>query len=148
KEDDGVSDADFARRTWLDLTGQVPSPAELRSFLDRDDPKKRAKLVDQLLARDDVAQIWAQHFGIAATGPPKARLAHLQRKFYAELCAAKDPGDVARITQTFLDGMIDHAMTEPKAPDVPDTMRQIIFVYESRGKTVEAAAWRDRLVRE
>jgi hypothetical protein len=38
--------------------------------------------------------------------------------------------------------------TNPKSQDVPDAMRQIILVYESQGKTVEAGAWRDKLRKE
>jgi hypothetical protein len=33
----------------------------------------------------------------------------------------------------------------PHEEDAPEAVRQIIFVYESQGKTVEAAAWRTRL---
>jgi hypothetical protein len=144
-----TSDADFMRRTWLDLTGKLPSRADLDSFLKRKDPNKRAKLINQLLESEDFAKLWADYFGIVvAARKPNTRLALLQRKFYTELYAASDKGDVARITQAYLDRMIEHVMTNAKSQDVPDAMRQIIFVYESRGKPVEAGAWRDKLVRE
>lgn len=46
-------DATFCRRTHLDLVGVIPSPIELNHFLADRSADKRAKLVDQLLARDD-----------------------------------------------------------------------------------------------
>ena len=141
---DALSDADFVRRRWIDLTGKLPSPADLDHFLKSKDPSKREKLVKELLERDDVAELWAQYFSIIREA--KAGLGALQKKFYTELLAATDRGDVARITQVYLDRMIDYVMTNPKNQDVPDAMRQIIFVYESRGKTVEAGAWRDKLL--
>lgn len=46
-----ASDAEFMRRVSLDLTGKIPAVAELRSFLSNEDPLKREKLIDRLLAR-------------------------------------------------------------------------------------------------
>ena len=46
-----ASDAEFMRRVSLDLTGKIPAVAELRSFLSDQDPLKREKLIDRLLAR-------------------------------------------------------------------------------------------------
>src|SRR3982751_2834112 len=43
-------DATFLRRTYLDLTGVVPSLEETQQFLKDADPQKRAKLIDRLLA--------------------------------------------------------------------------------------------------
>jgi hypothetical protein len=45
-----LGDAAFARRVYLDTTGLLPTPEELRNFLDDSDPAKRAKLIDALLA--------------------------------------------------------------------------------------------------
>jgi len=44
-------DATFARRVHLDLIGVIPSPTEVNRFLADRSSQKRAKLVDQLLAR-------------------------------------------------------------------------------------------------
>jgi TolA-binding protein len=38
--------------------------------------------------------------------------------------------------------------TNPKSQDAPDAMRQIVFVYESQGKTVEAGALLEKLQKE
>jgi len=52
------SDETFLRRVTLDLIGLLPTPAERERFLADTDPKKREKLVDALLARDEFRDIW------------------------------------------------------------------------------------------
>ena len=54
-----AEDAVFLRRAYLDLIGGLPSPEEAASFLDSKDPRKRSKLVDVLLERDEFASYWA-----------------------------------------------------------------------------------------
>ncbi|MFQ5928484.1 MAG: DUF1553 domain-containing protein, partial [Acidobacteriota bacterium] len=44
------SDAEFLRRVTLDLTGRIPTSAEVRSFLQSKDPNKRRTLIRQLLS--------------------------------------------------------------------------------------------------
>ncbi len=53
------SDAVFVRRACLDVIGTQPSAREASSFILNRDPNKRAKLIDQLLARDEFADYWA-----------------------------------------------------------------------------------------
>lgn len=53
------SDADFLRRVSLDLIGTLPTAAEARAFLASQDPDRRAKLVDHLLAKPEFADYWA-----------------------------------------------------------------------------------------
>jgi len=48
-----ATDAEFARRVYLDLAGRIPSYQELRTFLDDKGADKRAKLVDTLLKSAD-----------------------------------------------------------------------------------------------
>lgn len=43
-------DAEFLRRACLDLTGRVPTAEQAVAFLDSNDPDRRAKLIDALLA--------------------------------------------------------------------------------------------------
>ena len=45
-----TSDAGFLRRVSLDLVGQVPTADEVRNFLEHEDPDKRRRLIDRLLA--------------------------------------------------------------------------------------------------
>jgi hypothetical protein len=53
------SDAVFVRRAYLDVIGTLPSAREASSFILNRDPNMRAKLIDQLLARDEFADYWA-----------------------------------------------------------------------------------------
>jgi hypothetical protein len=52
-------DAEFLRRVYLDLTGTLPTAAAARTFLADRSPDKRAKLVDELLATPEFADLWA-----------------------------------------------------------------------------------------
>ncbi|MFN4258003.1 MAG: DUF1549 domain-containing protein [Gemmataceae bacterium] len=45
-----ADDATFLRRVYLDLVGIIPNYEETKRFLDDQDPNKRTKLIDQLLA--------------------------------------------------------------------------------------------------
>jgi hypothetical protein len=47
-----ASDEEFLRRAYLDLAGVIPTAEKAREFLDSTDPRKRAKLIDELLAGD------------------------------------------------------------------------------------------------
>jgi Protein of unknown function (DUF1549)/Protein of unknown function (DUF1553)/Planctomycete cytochrome C len=54
-----VPDSVFARRVWLDVTGLLPPPAELRAFLADAHSDKRERLVRALLSRDEqYAENW------------------------------------------------------------------------------------------
>lgn len=55
---DLCTDAEFLRRAWLDVCGTLPSPAEIDSFLADRSPDKRAKKIDELLARPEYAVWW------------------------------------------------------------------------------------------
>jgi hypothetical protein len=46
-----ASDAEFLRRLSLDLVGRIPTAAEARAFIESTDPNKRAKKIEELLAR-------------------------------------------------------------------------------------------------
>ncbi len=56
------SDSEFLRRVSLDLIGTLPTPAEVRAFLADDRPYKRARKIDELLARPEYAAFWATKF--------------------------------------------------------------------------------------
>ena len=55
---DACSDHVFLRRIHLDLTGLLPSAKVARRFLNDKDPKKRSKLIDQLLETEEFARFW------------------------------------------------------------------------------------------
>ena len=54
-----ADDAEFLRRVFLDLHGVVPAAERATQFLDSNDPKKRAELIDELLASPRLGE----HFG-------------------------------------------------------------------------------------
>jgi hypothetical protein len=57
-----AQDAEFLRRAYLDLTGVIPPGDKAAAFLDSQDPDKRAKLIDELLASSNygkhLSDIW------------------------------------------------------------------------------------------
>jgi hypothetical protein len=53
------SDEVFIRRVTLDITGLLPTEEEYTAFVADQDPAKRAKLIDRLLARKEFSEIWA-----------------------------------------------------------------------------------------
>jgi hypothetical protein len=55
-------DATFLRRSYLDVIGTLPTPAEARTFLADTAADKRARLVDALLERPEYADYWAMRF--------------------------------------------------------------------------------------
>ena len=59
-----AGDEEFVRRVYLDLTGTVPTTAELREFVADSSPGKRAKLIDRLLASPGYARRMAWHFDV------------------------------------------------------------------------------------
>ncbi|SVB02739.1 uncharacterized protein METZ01_LOCUS155593, partial [marine metagenome] len=52
------TDEEFLRRVSLDLTGSLPLPQEIRSFLTNRSPLKRSKKIDELLKRPAYAAWW------------------------------------------------------------------------------------------
>ena len=56
------TDREFLRRVKLDLTGRIPSPAEIRAFLADTDPAKRDKLIDRLVDSEAWVDKWAYFF--------------------------------------------------------------------------------------
>jgi hypothetical protein len=72
-----ADDATFLRRASLDVAGELPAPAEVRGFLVDTSPDKRARKIDELLARPGHAALWtlkfcdllrAADFGVYADG--------------------------------------------------------------------------------
>jgi hypothetical protein len=53
------TDAEYLRRVSLDVIGTLPTADEARRFLTDRRPDRRARLVDELLARPEYADFWA-----------------------------------------------------------------------------------------
>jgi hypothetical protein len=58
-----AEDAAFVRRVFLDTIGTLPTPAEVLAFVADADSQKRAKLIDNLLARPEYVDYWAVRIG-------------------------------------------------------------------------------------
>lgn len=54
-----ASDSQFLRRAYIDVIGRMPTAQESRAFLADTNPSKRLVLIDQLLARPEYADNWA-----------------------------------------------------------------------------------------
>ena len=57
---DLCSDEQFLRRVRLDLTGTLPTPAEIEAFLADNSARKRARKIDELLQTPAYAAWWTQ----------------------------------------------------------------------------------------
>ena len=60
---DVCNDAEFLRRVSLDMTGTLPRPEEIEAFLADTSAGKRARKIDDLLARPTYAAWWATRLG-------------------------------------------------------------------------------------
>lgn len=60
-----VDDAGFLRRASLDLTGQLPTPGEVRAFVadPTPPPLKRSRMIDKLIARPAYVDHWTIKWG-------------------------------------------------------------------------------------
>ncbi len=74
------TDEEFVRRVHLDVLGELPSISESQAFLADQEPNKRARLIDALLARPEHADFWALKWSdllrlrsskVSAAGVPK-----------------------------------------------------------------------------
>lgn len=57
-----TTDEQFIRRVTLDLTGQLPTPGDIKDFIADPSNQKRGLVIDKLLASDEFAQHWARYW--------------------------------------------------------------------------------------
>jgi hypothetical protein len=57
------TDAEFVRRAYLDITGRIPSAADVTAFLADTSPTKRDALVDRLIGSPEYVDKWTMFFG-------------------------------------------------------------------------------------
>jgi hypothetical protein len=53
------NDTEFIRRAYLDATGTLPTPDDVRKFVSDAAPDKRAKLIDALLEKPEFVDYWS-----------------------------------------------------------------------------------------
>ena len=58
-----TTDWEFIRRVTLDLTGRIPAPARVVSFVADTTPNKRAALIEELLAKPEWVDKWTMYYG-------------------------------------------------------------------------------------
>ena len=63
-----TTDEEFVRRIYLDLTGRIPTPTQIREFVASDEPKKRSDLIDRLLYSPEFVDRWVLWFGDLSSG--------------------------------------------------------------------------------
>lgn len=95
-----TSDSVFLRRVYLDALGLLPTPNETRTFLADPSPSKREKLIDDLLARPEFAEYWAQKWSDLLRNEEKALdrkgVAVFYRWIAAQLAADRPLNEFAR----------------------------------------------------
>jgi len=97
-----TTDEQFIRRVTLDLTGELPVPADVTEFAADRDPQKRAKLIDRLMESEEYPRHWARYWRDVIvthlTANPQARI--MERPFEAwlkeEIAQNRSWGAIAR----------------------------------------------------
>ncbi len=161
QERQAKKEAQAKRDTYRDLLSEInlrrnDSSSNIMPFAGFDADRKLANTATFFAPQNTLQNtfgvpqdtFWLYHAAKPTLRAPTLRAHTLQSKFYKELHAVKEKGDVAKITQNYLDRLAQYVKDSPKNEDVPEAMLQIMRVYESQGKTVEANAWRDKLVKE
>lgn len=96
-----TTDEQFIRRVTLDVTGKLPSPAEIKAFVADPSAGKRAQLIDKLLASDAFNEHWARYWrDVVAARATDNRVKIHQPEFEdwlaAQIKAKKNWGEIAR----------------------------------------------------
>jgi hypothetical protein len=100
-----ATDEVFLRRIYLDVVGRVPTVQEARLFLTSQDPQKRMKLIDQLLASDGYVSNFFNYYADILRLQTDMRGAKLTGQAYANWLK-----EALRKNQTY-DGMVRELLT-------------------------------------
>ncbi len=63
REAPAVDDLTFLRRVAVDLTGRIPSDAEIQKFMSWPAAERRSRAIDEYMGREQFADRWAVFFG-------------------------------------------------------------------------------------
>jgi len=96
-----ISDEQFVRRVFIDMTGKLPSPAQISAFLNQKDADKKAQLIDKLLESEDFSKHWAVYWRNVFTSRltdfrGQAVAGHFERWLRAELQKNRPWSEVVR----------------------------------------------------
>jgi hypothetical protein len=136
-------DATFLRRVTLDLTGLLPTPEAVLTFLDEQAPDKRARVVDALLASPAYADHWTAYWDEVLLGVQVRNDVDrgsfrrwLHRQF--ELDRPWDEVAFDLIAATGQSSLGGEEAKGPKAMDAADTARA---EAEAKGSVNGAVNW-------
>jgi hypothetical protein len=143
-----TSDEQFIRRVTLDLTGKLPLPADVTEFMADKDPKKRAKLIDRLLASDDFAQHWARYWHdviVSRATDERIKRLGITKAFTDwltdQLKANRNWGQIAREMMT-VDGALKYG---PDSNDASNGAAVFLLCHQGAEAAVERAAETSRV---
>jgi hypothetical protein len=132
------SDAEFLRRVTIDTIGCLPSPEEVRAFLDDKTDDKRAKKIDQLLNHPMHAALWATKLcditgnntlDLEGQGPMQAKLSQMWHDWLRKRIADNMPYD------EIVRGILCATSRDGLQPD--EWLKQFKAVEEAAGKGFE-----------
>ncbi len=125
-----AGDATFLRRITLDLTGEQPTPEQIRRFLADKDQDKRAALVDRLLARPEFVWFWRIKLGdlLQISQARQGNGAYRYQEWIDRCLTENTPWDV----------MVRKMLTALGDPNDPDTGGPVNYAFDTLEATVAA----------
>ncbi|OAI56215.1 hypothetical protein AYO47_09235 [Planctomyces sp. SCGC AG-212-M04] len=129
-------DATFLRRASLDLTGLLPTAAQVREYLADTATDKRAKLIDRLLASEEFARFWALKTADLMRVTPatlKEGRAELFAKWLGESWRTNQPFDafareiLTAAGDTLEVGPANYFYGMPKSEDLAETTAELFM---------------------
>ena len=93
-----ATDQEFVRRVMLDLTGRIPTPAEVRDFRADTAPDKRARLIENLIGSPGFVDKWSYFYLdlVRANGKMQRGVELFHRMVKDSLAADRPYDDFAR----------------------------------------------------
>src|SRR5262245_16072067 len=118
------------RRAYLDLTGLLPDPAEIESFLADQAPDAYERLIDRLLASPHYGERWSRHWldlaGYAESqghfADPVRPFAYRYRDYVIRSFNADKPYDRFLIEQLAGDELVDHEQAKVVTREIMDNL--------------------------
>ncbi len=143
-----TTDEQLLRRVWLDLTGRLPLPADVREFVADKDPHKRAKVIDRLLDSDEYAEHWA-HFWreVIVSRSTDQRTRPLSRQFDLWMAEQlKENRSWAEVVKAMItaDGMVPYP-TPPNEKLAPNGSAYFLLAHNGTDAVNERAAETSRI---